>query len=61
MADRIAELDGAIAEIDEIGRTLDEIRRTSDPSRSVICSRGCAPGCEHVAFLVAANKAEEGR
>jgi hypothetical protein len=61
MADRLEELDGALAEIDELGRMLEEIRLTSDPNRGVICSRGCSAGCEHVAYLVAAIRAEEDR
>lgn len=60
-ADRIADLDEAREEIDEIGRLLDEDRRTADPNCGVICSRGYAPGCDHVAHLVEAIKAEEER
>ena len=58
-AERIHDLDDAIAEVDEIGRLLDEDRRTADPNRGVICSRGCAPGCSHVAYLVEAIKSRE--
>lgn len=39
---------------------LDEDRRTSDPNRGVVCARGCSDRpCDHVAYLVAAIRAEE--
>jgi hypothetical protein len=59
--EKLADLDDAIAEVDEISRPLDEDRRIADPNRGVICSRGCAAGCSHVAYLVEAIKAEEDR
>ena len=49
------------AELDDIGWMLEEDRRTADPNRGVVCSRGCAPGCEHVAHLVEAIKRAEDR
>jgi hypothetical protein len=36
----------------EIERILDDVRRSEDPNRGVVCSRGCTPGCDHVAYLV---------
>jgi hypothetical protein len=53
-AERIRDLDDARDEVEEISRLLDEDRRTADPNRGVVCSRGCAPGCDHVAYLVEA-------
>lgn len=48
-----------LAELDDIERMLDEDRRRADPNRGVICSRGCAAGCEHVVYLVEAIRREE--
>lgn len=36
----------------EIERILDDVRRSEDPNRGVVSSRGCTPGCDHVAYRV---------